>query len=249
MHLHPQVVLALGLACAGSSQSGSETCARATPRSTKPTSAPQWPKARANSTRPWAPSASTKPRSRTNRPGIATAFPEKDLAYVMEFAKDALTAAKPLAYAIGSGTRAFSYLLQDDGFLYEAPVAYYAANHSWGLAPGYNAYSYPYLTRPIVPGCLTCHASGVQVAPPALNRYASPAFLEGGVACERCHGDGARHVAKMKSGDRTGAPEILQPADLPPTAAIPCAPSVISPAQCGSCAPEPTGRVFIPEPS
>jgi len=95
-------------------------------------------------------------------------------------------------------------------------VAYYAGGHSWGLAPGYDAYSYPYLTRPIVPGCLACHASSLQVASPTLNRYASPAFLEGGVACERCHGDGAKHVAKMKSGDRTGGLEILQPAKLAP---------------------------------
>jgi predicted CXXCH cytochrome family protein len=56
----------------------------------------------------------------------------------------------------------------------------------------------------------------VQVVSPTLNRYASPAFLEGGVACERCHGDGAKHVAKMKSGDRTGGLEILQPAKLAP---------------------------------
>ena len=93
-----------------------------------------------------------------------------------------MSAAKPLAYAVGSGTRAFSYLLEDHGFLFEAPVAYYATGHSWGLAPGYDAYSYPYLTRPIVPGCLACHASSLQVQSPTLNRYASPAFLEGGVA-------------------------------------------------------------------
>ena len=140
----------------------------------------------------------------------------KNSGYVFEFAKDGLSAAKRLAYAVGSGTRAFSYLLEDGGFLYEAPVAYYARSHSWGLAPGYDAYSYPYLTRPIVPGCLACHASSLQVEPPTLNRYASPAFREGGVACERCHGDGANHAAKMKSGDRTGGLEILQPAKLAP---------------------------------
>jgi hypothetical protein len=136
--------------------------------------------------------------------------------YALDFGKDGVSGTKALAYAVGSGTRAFSYLLEDDGFLYEAPVAYYAGSQAWGLAPGYDGYSYPYLTRPIVPGCLACHASSLQVVAPTLNRYASPAFLEGGVACERCHGDGAKHVAKMKSGDRTGGLEILQPAKLPP---------------------------------
>jgi hypothetical protein len=136
--------------------------------------------------------------------------------FVMEFDQTAggLGGAKALAYAVGSGTRAFSYLLEDGGFLYEAPVAYYATGKSWGLAPGYDRYSYPYLTRPIAPGCLACHASGVQATPMTLNRYGSPAFLEGGVACERCHGDGAKHVAAMRSGDAAGGTQIVNPAKL-----------------------------------
>lgn len=121
-----------------------------------------------------------------------------------------------LAYAIGSGERAISYLISNAGFLYEAPVAYYAANHAWALAPGYAQYSYPYLGRPIVPGCLSCHASGIQPEIATLNRYGSPPFREGGVSCERCHGDGAAHVAKMRSADPTGDPRILNPAKLAP---------------------------------
>ena len=130
--------------------------------------------------------------------------------YAVEFSKGGLTASKPLGYAVGSGTRAYSYLIENEGFLYEAPVAYYASGNSWGLAPGYDGYSYPFLTRPIAPGCLACHASSVQAEPLTLNRYRSPAFLEGGVACERCHGDGAKHIASMKAGD------ILNPAKMTP---------------------------------
>lgn len=136
--------------------------------------------------------------------------------YLLEFSKDSLSASMPLAYAVGSGTRAFSYLLENDGFLYEAPVAYYAPTNSWGLAPGYDKYPYPYLTRPIMPGCLACHASSLQVKELTQNGYASPAFLEPGVACERCHGDGAKHVAKMKSGNPAGDPQIVQPTKLAP---------------------------------
>ncbi len=137
--------------------------------------------------------------------------------YTMEFAKaGGASGSKNLAYAVGSGTRAFSYLLEDEGFLYEAPVAYYAAGSAWGLAPGYDAYPYPYLTRPIAPGCLACHASGVQTVPLTLNRYRSPAFQEGGVACERCHGDGARHVAQMQGGRAPEGTGILNPAKLAP---------------------------------
>jgi predicted CXXCH cytochrome family protein len=138
--------------------------------------------------------------------------------YLLKFDNTAagLSGSKVLAYAVGSGTRASSYLISDDGYLYEAPIAYYAIGHRWGLPPGYDRYSYPFVTRPIVPGCLSCHASSLEVGPLTLNRYASPAFGEGGVACERCHGDGGKHVAKMQSGDLAGDPQILNPAKLAP---------------------------------
>jgi predicted CXXCH cytochrome family protein len=150
--------------------------------------------------------------------GFAYRVSLKKSEYVLEFGKpgSGLDGSKILAYAVGSGVRASSYLLEDDGFLYEAPVAYYAAGGSWGLAPGYDGYTYPYLTRPIAPGCLSCHSSFVQARPGTLNRYESPAFLEGGVACERCHGDGSRHVAKMKSGNLAEGSQILNPAKLAP---------------------------------
>jgi hypothetical protein len=137
--------------------------------------------------------------------------------YLLEFAsaQAGVKGAKPLSYAVGSGTRAFSYLIEEDGYLYEAPVAYYAGSGSWDLAPGYGRYSYPYLTRPIVPGCLDCHASSVQAKPVTLNRYSQPPFLEGGVACERCHGSGETHVARMRAGDLRSGPGILNPAKLP----------------------------------
>ncbi len=141
----------------------------------------------------------------------------KDSRYTMEFSKaGGASGRKSLAYAVGSGTRAYSYLLEEDGFLYESPVAYYAAGNTWGLEPGYDGYSYPYLTRPIAPGCLACHASGVQTVPLTLNRYRSPAFQEGGVSCERCHGDGAKHVAEMQSGAAADELHIFNPAKLEP---------------------------------
>lgn len=139
-------------------------------------------------------------------------------AFLLEFdkANGGVRGSTMLAYAVGSGTRAFSYLISEDGFLYEAPIAYYAAGNSWALAPGYDQYSYPFLTRPIAPGCLSCHASSLQAEPMTLNRYRSPPFLEGGVACERCHGSGDSHVSKMRSGELAGGPEILNPAKLAP---------------------------------
>ena len=140
-------------------------------------------------------------------------------AYSMEFEKTgdgSLHGRKALAYFVGSGEVARSYLLAADGFLYEAPVAYYSSAARWDLAPAYDHYAYPYLTRPIVPACLNCHASFLSVAPGTLNRYGAPPFREGGVACERCHGPGEAHIRKMQSGRVEGDAGIVNPAKLPP---------------------------------
>ena len=115
-----------------------------------------------------------------------------------------------LEYFVGSGTAARTYLLNVDGFLYESPVSYYSSSSSWKSSPGFAEFDYPYLTRPVLPGCLQCHASGIQHIAGTQNQYASPPFLEGGVACERCHGPGSDHVA-------TGKP-MLNPNKLAPAA-------------------------------
>lgn len=113
-----------------------------------------------------------------------------------------------LEYFVGSGAAARTYLLNVDGFLYESPVSYYSASTSWKPSPGFADRDYPYLTRPVLPGCLQCHASGIQHTAGTQNQYASPAFLEGGVACERCHGPGSDHIA-------AGRP-MVNPAKLAP---------------------------------
>ncbi len=137
--------------------------------------------------------------------------------YSFEFDKapdGTLRGKRALPYFIGSGAAARSYLLATDGFLYEAPVAYYARGARWNLAPGYDGYAYPYLTRPIQPGCLNCHAGFLDPAPGFPNRFATPPFREAGVACERCHGPGEAHIAGMKSGGSEGGPRIVNPVKL-----------------------------------
>jgi len=130
--------------------------------------------------------------------------------YFLEFqqqgAKQPVEGRRQLQYFVGSGAAARSYLLNYEGFLYEAPVAYYSGSASWKSAPGYASVDYPYLTRPVLPGCLACHASGIQRIPGTQNAYASPPFREGGVACERCHGPGSDHIASGKP--------LLNPAKL-----------------------------------
>ena len=208
-HGWPLAGLLLTLAGVGAAQtnSGSAVCApchRAIYESYRAT-----PMAR--SARKLDPGAAPERFERASFTHAGSGFRYRVSGYTLEFdnPSTALTGTKRLAYAVGSGVRAFSYLIADDGFLFEAPVAYYTATKAWGLAPGYDGYSYPFLTRPIVPGCLSCHASGLQLQASTLNRYETPPFLEGGVSCERCHGGGELHV-KMPSGG------IVNPAKLAP---------------------------------
>jgi cytochrome c-type biogenesis protein CcmH/NrfG len=117
---------------------------------------------------------------------------------------------RELKYFIGSGAAARTFLIDEGGFLFESPVTYYRQSASWKASPGFESLDYPYLTRPVVPGCLQCHASGIQAKAGTLNGYAAQPFLEGGVSCERCHGPGSEHIAKQT--------KMVNPAKLAPAA-------------------------------
>ena len=115
---------------------------------------------------------------------------------------------RQLLFYIGSGRRGRSYLFATDGFLFEAPVNWYADEHVWDMTPAYQDVKEIPLNLPANPSCLQCHVSGMR--PPLKgteNRYREPIFAYNGVACERCHGPGAAHV--------NGGP-IINPAKLPP---------------------------------
>jgi hypothetical protein len=114
---------------------------------------------------------------------------------------------RPLEYFIGSGTVGRSYLFSIDGFLYQAPVSYYSAESRWDLSPGYERYDRLYLARPVEVACLQCHASRLRPVAGTQNGFAAIPFLEGGVACELCHGPGEEHIR----GGR-----IVNPAKLTP---------------------------------
>jgi hypothetical protein len=114
---------------------------------------------------------------------------------------------RPLEYFIGSGAVGRSYLFSVEGFLYQAPVSYYSAESRWDLSPGYERYDRLYLSRPVEAACLQCHASRLQPVAGTQNGFATIPFLEGGVACERCHGPGEEHL-------RGGG--IVNPAKLAP---------------------------------
>jgi predicted CXXCH cytochrome family protein len=137
----------------------------------------------------------------THKPsGVGYRVYRQDAAAWFSFNVSGVEGKRRLEYFIGSGTvgRSYlytSYLNTTDSFLYQAPVSWYASPAKWDLSPGYQQYDRLYLTRPIEPVCLECHASRLQPVAGTANGYRSPPFQEGGVSCERCHGAGDAHVA------------------------------------------------------
>jgi hypothetical protein len=119
-----------------------------------------------------------------------------------------------LTYFIGSGNVGRSYLFSVTGFLFQAPVSYYARSKKWDLAPGYQQHSELFLMRPVEAECLECHASGVQPIPGTQNGYKDLPFGEGRISCERCHGPGRSHIAGRTSGQPVTSQEIVNPAKL-----------------------------------
>ncbi len=117
---------------------------------------------------------------------------------------------RSLEWFIGSGGLGRSYLFSQDGFLFQAPVSFYASAGKWQVSPGYETNPRVDLTRAVEPACLQCHASRLQPVAGTQNRYGSPPFLEPGVSCERCHGSGQAHAARR-------AP-IVNPRKLAPEA-------------------------------
>ena len=101
-----------------------------------------------------------------------------------------------LKYFIGSGKRGRTYLFEQQGYWFEAPINWYAKKQVWDMTPHYLAAREMPLTLPVDPGCLHCHATGVNSAlPDARNHFAGDPFAEGGIRCASCHGDGSAHVA------------------------------------------------------
>ncbi|MGH9664463.1 MAG: multiheme c-type cytochrome, partial [Bryobacteraceae bacterium] len=137
--------------------------------------------------------------------------------YRLEFSRESSGVAgeRRLQWFIGSGHAGRSYLFSLGGFLFQSPVSYYSASARWGVSPWYQRSSSINLTRPVEARCLQCHASRLDPIAGTENGFRDPPFLEGGIGCERCHGPGREHIARMSSG-RGGPPGIVNPARLAP---------------------------------
>jgi len=123
----------------------------------------------------------------------------------------ALHGEKQLIYFIGSGHRGRTYLYQEKGQWFEAPINYYGKKQLWDMAPNYGATRIMPAALPVDSNCLHCHATAVQAPlPEARNKYDGQPFQQGGIGCAACHGDPSKHLADQGHGP------IVNPAKLTP---------------------------------
>lgn len=113
-------------------------------------------------------------------------------------------------YTVGSGNHARSFLVEQSGRLYEAPVTYFTQAHRWDMSPGYDTQDYTGFTRRVTASCLFCHAGRLNTVnkPGDVFQPAQP-FAEMSIGCERCHGPGKQHLTQRGKA-------IVNPAELAP---------------------------------
>lgn len=106
-------------------------------------------------------------------------------------------------YAVGSGAKVRSYLIDRGGVLFESPISWYVEKNSWDLSPGYHKNPRQRFNRRVSDGCLQCHSG--QVVPVDggnCNRFdTETTFRELSIGCERCHGPGKEHVEQYRALD------------------------------------------------
>lgn len=128
-----------------------------------------------------------------------------------------------LDYVSGGERTGYSYLYRVGGWMFQAPLSFYAPSKTWELSPGYVADD-PGFTRVMTTGCLMCHNGQPDPVAGRDGLFKEPPFRfnELGIGCEACHGPGAIHVQAMREHPgrvlRAGEVDtsIVNPAKLSP---------------------------------
>ena len=101
-------------------------------------------------------------------------------------------------YIVGSGQHTNSHIYEENGFLYQIPVTWYAQDEKWDLAPKFQKVGNNYrFGRVITDECMACHNAQPTFVEGSENRFE---MVPEGINCEKCHGPGSVHVEAMKAG-------------------------------------------------
>jgi hypothetical protein len=128
----------------------------------------------------------------------------------------------PVDWVIGGKRMQDDLTVFPDGRWQVLPVYFQVTRHGWvdytetkqgRLAPDHPFY-WTNLRRMANRECLDCHVTGLDVRFDRAARQWSTKFVDAGVACEECHGPGARHA------DTTAAADIFSPKRAPKELAL-----------------------------
>ena len=122
---------------------------------------------------------------------------------------------RPIQWMIGAGVNGFGPIVEQDHYLFQGPLSFYTKPGSWGPSPGYEHTDLGF-NRPVLTGCISCHAGRANPVPDTNGQYADPAFSQLSIGCENCHGPGAAHVTAMSHPSNASGSQIVNPARLSP---------------------------------
>jgi len=100
-------------------------------------------------------------------------------------------------YIIGSGQHTNSHLYSVNGFVFQAPITWYAQEGKWDLPPGFEEGAKTRFSRIISLECMSCHNAFPEFVSGSENKFNK--VLQG-IDCERCHGPGSLHVQEKMAG-------------------------------------------------
>jgi len=136
---------------------------------------------------------------RTGVPGIHFKMEQRHGAFYQTGVDSSQSRARTerIDLVVGSGRRGQSYLYWRNGLLFELPLSYLAGLDRWINSPGYTDGTIDF-ARVIVPRCLECHSTSFKLQQERRALQYSREY-ELGISCEKCHGDGRRHVQNQSS--------------------------------------------------
>jgi hypothetical protein len=114
--------------------------------------------------------------------------------YQVEYVGGQEKVSKKMDIVVGSGTMGQSFLNWRDSYLFQLPITYFSAAHTWSNSPGYP--NRVVFNRVITSRCLECHTTYVKTlsAPGKEPEQFDKNKIVYGVDCEKCHGPAAGHV-------------------------------------------------------
>ncbi|QDU11590.1 multiheme c-type cytochrome [Gimesia aquarii] len=122
-------------------------------------------------------------------------------------------------FAIGSGKRGRSYVINREGLLFMSPISWYSGDQTWDLSPGYQPAHHKQFERRLIDGCIQCHVGLVSKTDGIKDKFDPVPFREISIGCERCHGPGEKHIQwHSAKSEKSGRDPIVNPMDLTPEA-------------------------------